>query len=272
MKPKFNLPAFLAGFCFFILWSAIGPQISRAVFLLLDAPHVFPRAAIALLVSLLPLIVFLEVLMKLLFMNAIPDKIGYQPVELATVRGIDRDALTTYTIRLESLGFIKLLDFQLAKPSTGNARLFSHPKHHCFVEVGQLVGRTPMHCSVISVLDQGWRLGTTDRPLSSLSATAYAFFRQPRNLYRYQPSGDLNQLLQSHLELRQQLLADLQLQVIQDNSVQTFFEVEQRVRTQQKQALWRKSILVCLVEMLLFSLNPKDEWLGEYADLAARRR
>lgn len=272
MKPKFNLPAFLAGFCFFILWNAIGPQVSSAVFLLLDAPHVFSRPAIYMIVALLPFIVFLEVITKLLLMRSIPDKLVFEPIQLEALPHVDIEALNAYTRNLEALGFTKLYDSQLAGSVSCVTRLFSHLEHRCFADVSQLVGQMPMSCSVISTLEQDWTLSTTDRSTDQISATAYAFLRQPRSLGVYKPGAETQQLLQSHLTFRQQMTADLHLQVLPDVSLEAFLEIGQRGRTGQKQALWRKSILLGLVERLLFSLNPKTEWLGEYADLAARRQ
>lgn len=274
MKSKLNASVltFVATLGFFALWRAIGPQVSSAVFLLLDAPHVFPRLTIYLIALLLPLIVLVEVVTKLLLMRSLPDTLVFEPIQLETVPYVDIEALNVYTRYLEALGFTKLYDSQLAGSVSCVARLFSHSEHRCFADVSQLVGRTPMICSVVSTLEQDWTLSTTDRPTDQISATAYAFLRQPRRLGMYKPGAETQQLLQSHLTFRHQMMADLHLQVLPDVSLEAFLEIGQRGLTGQKQALWRKSILLGLVERLLFSLNPKTEWLGEYADLAARRQ
>jgi hypothetical protein len=222
-------------------------------------------------VSLLPLILLVEVVTRFLLLHSIPDNVVCQPVDADALLGVDRDALTAYTKQLEAIGFTPLMDYQIAESSIGVARLFAHAEYYCFAEVSEFIGRTSVSCLIASVLEQNWRLGTTNRSKNLVSAIAYAFFRQPRNLGTYESGVEPPQLLQSHLALRQQMMTDLHLQLLPDLSVQSFFDLSQRGRTQQKQALWRKSILVCLVEMLLFSLNPKDEWLGEYAGLAARQ-
>ncbi len=249
----------------------MGSQVSSAIFLFLERLHVFPRPAIAFLVALLPLIVLFEVVAKLLFMIAIPDRYRHEPTQLETVPSIDSDSLNAYTRSLEALGFTKLGDYKGIESSSDVSRLFTHAEYHCFAEVSELIGQLPMNCLIVSALEQNWRLVTTDRQKSLTSATAYAFFRQPHVLSVYESGAEPQQLLRSHLALRQQMMTDLHLQILPDLSAQAFLDLIQRDRTQQKQRLWRKSVLFGLVEMLLFSLNPKDEWLGEYADLAARR-
>ncbi|MBF2026912.1 MAG: hypothetical protein IGS48_09120 [Oscillatoriales cyanobacterium C42_A2020_001] len=129
-----------------------------------------------------------------------------------------------------------------------------------------------MHCVFASALDQGWALSTTNRPTTTLGATWYVFYRRPRALAVCQPNYLVEQLLQAHLELRQQMMTDLNLHVLPETSVQAFFEQMQKVRTQSRQTLWRKSVIAGMGQMLLFWLNPKTEWLGDYGMMLAERR
>lgn len=276
MKLNFRLKTFLVTLGCFLLWKTIwglvGSHVSQFLFFWLSALHVFPRPVIYLAISLLPLAVTYEVIAKLVIVSSIPDKVVYEPVQLETIPQINLPALDHYTDSLKLLGFRPLLDYQLVESSTGAARVFSHPELHCFVEVSQFVGRLPMGCVFASALDRGWTLSTTDRQLSSLGAVWYAFLRRPRGLLVCRPEFSAEQLLQSHLELRQQMLADLNVQVLPDTTAQAFFEQTQKGRTQSKQTLWRRSVLVGMFEMLLFTLKPKTEWLGEYAVIMAQKR
>ncbi|MEH1829031.1 MAG: hypothetical protein V7L22_27485 [Nostoc sp.] len=59
-----------------------------------------------------------------------------------------------------------------------------------------------------------------------------------------------------------------------DISIEAYFDQSQRARTGQRKALWRKSVIMGLLEMNLFAFKSevqKSEWLGDYARLAAKK-
>ncbi|WP_041565415.1 hypothetical protein [Nostoc punctiforme] len=66
----------------------------------------------------------------------------------------------------------------------------------------------------------------------------------------------------------------MNLQLLTDISIEAYFEQSQISRTHQRKSLWRKSVIIGLVEMGLFSLKSdvqKSQWLGDYTRLAARK-
>lgn len=57
----------------------------------------------------------------------------------------------------------------------------------------------------------------------------------------------------------------MNVSIIRDMRAENYFEKERQKRLQQRKSLIRKSITWALLEMLLFYLNPKSEWLGDYS-------
>ncbi|MEH2299304.1 MAG: hypothetical protein V7K88_09745 [Nostoc sp.] len=70
------------------------------------------------------------------------------------------------------------------------------------------------------------------------------------------------------------MMRDLNLQLLTDISIEAYFDKSQRIRTDHRKALWRKSLIIGLIEMWLFNFQSeaqKSQWLGDYAHLAARK-
>lgn len=246
----------------FIIWNFRGHSISSLIYLSLTKIG-FPVPIVHSILLVLPLILLLEIVTKLLFLQAMsPLKFVSTQPELWP--NLNQDELTHYTSELEQLGFLHLTDY--TSPSIqGMARLFAHPQRFCFAEVGQ-VGNLPMFCSISCRLEKQWVLGVTNISSNpNLSAISYAFLRQPHNLVKRFENASANLLLQSLLDWREQVSSDLGLELVQDVKAETYFEIERSKRIKQRRFLLRKSIIWGLLEMLWFSLNPKSEWLGDYS-------
>lgn len=56
-----------------------------------------------------------------------------------------------------------------------------------------------------------------------------------------------------------------------DTSLDAYFTFQREERIKRKQALQRKNTIVGAIEALLFAVNPKQEWMGEYGDVAATK-
>ncbi|MEH2424246.1 MAG: hypothetical protein V7K48_26055, partial [Nostoc sp.] len=117
-----------------------------------------------------------------------------------------------------------------------------------------------------------YKIGIRDN--SPNLAIVYAFLRRPRGIIVVQQRVTPEELLRSHLKFRQKMMRDLNLQLLPDISIEAYFDQSQRVRTCQRKALWRKSVIIGLVEMWLFNFKSeaqKSQLLGDYARLAARK-
>jgi len=126
-----------------------------------------------------------------------------------------------------------------------------------------------MFCSISCHLEKQWLLAVVNT--SSLSAVSYAFVRQPRNLVKQVMNPSAKLLLQSLLNWREQVASDLDLELMQDVKAETYFEKGRSTRIEQRHSLLRQSIIWGLLEMLLFSLSPKSEWLGDYSKCKGNR-
>lgn len=249
----------------FISWNVWGYLVSDWLYETLTQIGI-PVLIVHLLLPILPLVILLEIIVKLLLIRALPAA-KFVPIQADSCQFIDQDELTRYTIDLENLGFIRLTDY--AVDSTQSmARLFGHPQSHCFAEVGK-VANLPMFCTVSSHLEQHWFLGVTNMN-SPNSAISYAFLRQPRTLVKSLETESVGLLFESLLTWREQILNDLALKPIQTISAETYFEQERNRRIAPRNHLRFKSVIWCLLEMFWFSLNPKSDWLGDYEKVRSK--
>ncbi len=93
--------------------------------------------------------------------------------------------------------------------------------------------------------------------------------RQKRHLWAIHSNASPEELLRIHLECRQQIVADLNLKILTDMSVEAFISYTRDYCRTRYQVMKKKSLFIGLIEAYLFSLHPKSEWMGEYA---ARRK
>jgi hypothetical protein len=201
-------------------------------------------------------------------LGAMPDELDFRTARAADFPGLDTEGLEEYTQALEGLGFRQLTDYtpltELANFPRGFGRLFVHPEEHCFAEINQAFAsgqRVPLRCCVMSFLDDGWSVATTDRV-----ATKHNYLmRRPRAAWRSLPGERPAGLVKAHLKLRRQMTADLGVEVVEEGTAGAYFEREREANRQRKQAVRQRSGLGILLDHWLFDRNPKTEWLGEYA-------
>ena len=215
-------------------------------------------------------ILFAEVFLKGLFLRALsPPK--YRLAQYELLSSSDQADLLRYTEQLKQLGFQPISDLTISKTEDQRpfGRLFAHPQKLCFAEIG-ILENIPVYCSIFSYFEEDWSMGITNIDASrSLSAVSYAFMRLPRRLAKTSKGESVDRLFQSFLNWRSQVSADLSLVPLQDMDTSTYSQKEAEVRTDQRRSLLRKSIIWCLLEMLIFRINPKDEWLGAYKPIAS---
>ena len=226
--------------------------------------------ASGLLIAVVP-IIFSFVVLLVLFLSAAKPAIlkalsqeqELLPLDFYELPNLDADNLALYSHSLESLGFTCLGDYQLNPTSTkGILRLFSHPEHYCFAEVGQVFSErqlNPTFYTIASAFEQNWSLFHRHHDMSGFLGGLSYMMRQKRHLWANYSNASPEELLRIHLECRQRIVADLGLRVLTDMSVEAFNSyTRDYCRT-------KKSLFVGLIEAFLFSLHPKTEWMGEYA-------
>ena len=60
---------------------------------------------------------------------------------------------------------------------------------------------------------------------------------------------------------------DLGIALLRDISWENYVRLEEDAVAYRKQALKKKILLLAMIEVTKFELNPKSEWLGDYAKL-----
>jgi hypothetical protein len=271
MKRRIGLETltFIYTLSFLLIWNNFANKI--ILYLLFNLGFI-PANVCYKIVSTIPLIVCFELVGKVIFTQGIPNNVKFTPIQLETLPQIDINSFNYYTNALESLGFVRLSDLQLSEYTIIVARIFSHPEHLCIVEILQVIERPLVLCAITSLLEQEWSISF--RNDSYHKAIVYAFLRRPRGIVIFKQGATPDELLRSHLEFRQQIMDELNLQVLPDISIETYFEQSQRARTLHRQALWQKSIIFGLIKMALFSWKSKkqkSQWLGDFARLTARK-
>jgi hypothetical protein len=265
-RNKTRIIAFTIAIAANILWSTVGVSISNWIYLTLTKIGI-PTPIVQLILLILPLVLLLEIVTKILFIQLAVGPAKFISTEPELWPHLDRDELERYTFELEKLGFVRLTDYT-APSIQGMARLFGHPQEFCFAEVGH-VKSVPIFCTISSQMENNWSLAVVNN--ASLSPISYAFFRQPRKLIKRFDNIQVNLLFKSLLEWRDRATEDLSIEVIKDIRSEAYFEKERTNRIDCRNNLIRKSVILSLIEMFLFSLNPQSEWLGDYSKLKVKR-
>lgn len=213
---------------------------------------------------------------KSALVKGLPQEWKYRTHSKPDFIGLDPDQLWLYqqTSILESLGFKKLIDFELEGSSNpGLARLFIHPQQYCWVEVsqiratsGEMSGEIITQTAISSILDEEWTISNVNRAPFSFEGISY-IWRHPRKLRMFLPNISLAEMFENHLRFRQKMLTDLGITLSTDLSWNAYQEAQQRYLDHMKRSLQRKPLLVSMIEATQFELNPKSEWLGDYRKL-----
>ncbi|MEH1819855.1 MAG: hypothetical protein V7L31_12380 [Nostoc sp.] len=259
----------ISAFSFWFIYTAFVGKVILHYLLNLEF---IPASICYIFIIVLPFILFFEIFVKILLLSNISRKLKIVPAQSESLSQIDIKTFNYYTNTLESLGFTRISDLELSESSLTVARNFSHPKHFCFAEVIQTPGRSLVFCAINSALEQEWSVSFKDN--SPNQAIVYAFLRRPRRITVVQQGVTPEELLRSHLKFRQKIMRDLNLQLLPDISIEAYFDQSQRARTRLRKALWRKSVIVGLLEMNIFAFKSevqKSEWLGDYARLTAKK-
>lgn len=202
-------------------------------------------------------------------LRGLPDEFQYEVANLNDFPLLNFNWLQQQSSELEALGFVRLIDYKLVGGTPGFSRCFSHPESYCYAEVFevfQATGESFARQTVIgSNLDEGWYLATINREANIKDGISYGFWRNPKSVCTHYPEMSLAELLEKHLTFRQRMIMDLGITVLTDVSWENYVQLQQEWVIYRKRSLRGKIILLAMIEVTQFELNPKSEWLGDYA-------
>jgi hypothetical protein len=228
------------------------------------------------LLLLIPLGLWVAYDKKAAILRVLPDRIDFVSATLEQFPHLDTEELQRLTEAFESLGFTHLMDYRtktdLANSGKGFARLFVHPRDHCFAEANQAFaaggGASEMGCNISSYLEGGWSFSTGSR---RPTVNNY-LLRRPRALWVGRPGEAPAEILAYHLKRRQQILRGLGAELLTDDSTEGYFERERQAAAERKQEVRKRNLIRFWLDMWLFEKFPKTEWLGDYAKGAGKRK
>lgn len=214
-------------------------------------------------------IIFLfEIVFRFAYLRALPP-LRFIPTDPEACEFLDREQIDGYTIDLERLGFVRQSDRSWLF-DRAFSRFLVHPEQYCFAEVVQFKTK-PVFYTINAHLEQKWILNiTTHKPTSGSYGLAYL----PRYLVRYIASIEGSSpavLFKSLLQWREQVMSDLKIDLVRDATLEYHLERQHKTRKKQRKALLKKSMISAHLKMLLFSFNPKTEWLGEYEKFQTKK-
>jgi hypothetical protein len=207
---------------------------------------------------------------------SMPSALKRVPSEASSVHGLRLDELQKLTAEFVRLGFVQGGDYRITFASDeitrGFFRLFRHKEKYCFADLGVLrktleTGEGPFLYWISSSLEEAWGIGTGNSKPSMINY----LWRLPKVLQVNQPNGSLEELLTIHLELRENVLRDLELKVITDPSAENFFTRSDNTRRLRRETLLNRDIIKDLSEAKRVEEQRHWEWLGEYPQEAAKR-
>lgn len=212
--------------------------------------------------------------LRALLLQSTPEQWTFLPAHPQQFPRMDGGALNGYTAILQELGFQWLLDYTLVQPGatlgSGFARLFFHPLHHCYAELGQVFpinqDPLPLCCTYISTMGQDLSLATTNR-----KADGFVYMlRRAKSLWSTHPRLDAPALLREHLRKRTEIATTLALPVRTDLSWDAYWAAEQQHQAARRAVVRRRNPVFGVAEAMCFRWFPKTEWMGDYARLHAK--
>jgi hypothetical protein len=207
--------------------------------------------------------------LKLQMLQRISTEVNFLPCRPRDFPRLDRAELVRYTQAFEALGFVRVLDYTTETDRRGRGggfgRLLVNPARRCFAEINQVfrpgVPTGEMRCMVLTLFADGWSLSATNRRMLG----AGYMMRKPRALWTSNPKATPAQLLAGHLKRRDVMAADLDVAIPDDLTTEAYFAHVRRGLQEMRRAVWRKNLLVGMIEAKLQDSSPRTEWMGEYA-------
>jgi hypothetical protein len=189
----------------------------------------------------------------------------FSPTSPPAFLGLKVDLLANYTQELESIGFQQLADYGIFTLTPHLfIRILFNSEHHCFAIVFQTTSGV-MRCAIQSFLTDGWSLANLAYQADTYQfCTSQIWCRHRRKLWMSQPDLKLARIFEIHLQRRQKLVRDLEIEIIHDSTVETYLEFERMNMNLYHQNLKRKWLVVGMIQAIWLFFHPKTEWMGEY--------
>lgn len=204
---------------------------------------------------------------KTALLNVLPDEWNGELTRPEDCLWLDKDWLRSQNQALEALGFQLVQDYRLpGQPTFG--RCLIHPEHRCYAEIGVIYsadGEPLSHqIAIASLLTDDWTVTHVNRNLNLKSDSMPCLWRHPKWLGVLQAHPTLDSLLDAHLQFRDRMQRDLGIAVIPDVSWDAYVQHERDAMVYRKQAVKRTNLLMGMLNITQFELNPKTQWLGDY--------
>jgi hypothetical protein len=206
----------------------------------------------------------------------VPETYDYIPTDAGAVRGLRQDELKKYTDSLEQLGFHQLADSALlgggeAAPHAFG-RCFVNEEIRCFAELiatqKTLDVSGPLIFGFSSSMENGWSVGSSS---SDLLKVRY-LRRLPRSLIQCEPQLSVEELLRYHVGLRDRVVTDLGVRVLEDTSLEGYRQrIQVRLR-EAREVFLKRDVLAEWDEATRIAQEGHWEWLGDYPEEAAQRK
>lgn len=206
-------------------------------------------------------------------LRSLSDRFQGQATQLTDFPLLNFTWMQQQTHELEALGFVPIMDYGLGE-TPAFARCFAHPQQYCYAEVNQVFTATgelfSKQAVITSFLDKGWTVVGVNREANPKDSLSYGLWRNPQTVSICYPNMSLAEIFQRHLDLRQQMIADLDTVVLTDISWENYVKEEEKGVVYRKESLKRKNLLLAMIEVTKFEKNPQSEWWGDYAKFATK--
>lgn len=204
---------------------------------------------------------------KTALLNALPNEWNGELTRPEDCLWLDQDWLRQQTQALENIGFQHLQDYRIPEQPTFG-RCMVHPQHQCYAEIGVVYSPAGERISetvvITSVLTDDWTIVHVNRDVNLLSESMLCLWRHPKSLSVVQVHPTLASLLDAHLQFRDRMQCDLGISVLPDSSWDAYVQLERYGVVHRNQALKRTNLLLGMLNVARFELNPPSQWLGDY--------
>jgi hypothetical protein len=207
-------------------------------------------------------------------LQSVPAGLEVEPITAGEMPRLNQDSLSALTGKIETIGCIPVADGHLTAdvgdlPPTF-VRLFHQPQADFYLLLSQQlpIGHSPRPwiCTLISVLDEGWMILTTDQSPDRKTN----LLQLDQHLWSSHPGAAPEQLMQFHQQLRSQVVKTLRVPVLTDLTPNGLWIKLKERAWRQKQIAKRQNMVTSFLKTLSSSIKPRYEWLGAYGSRHSR--
>ena len=200
-------------------------------------------------------------------LQAVPAGLEFEPLDPNTAPPRD-PALEQDTQALQTVGCTWIGDYHVTadvgQVSSPFIRLLHDRDRHYFVTLTPTGARpSSIECSVISLITEDWLVKTTNAPPKPITAQGHL----PRQLWTAHPQATPVELVNSHLQQRQQVTSRLNLPVLEVSEADFWIKIKETT-WRQKQRIKRQNLILSFWNSVAFKVRPQTQWLGDYGAIA----